>query len=101
MQLQVSKLFTQLQASPSWDAHQITDIVPERYLWRALQFQQFVKDNPEVFVDDRCMHMLKLFYFSLFVFLLSFFFLDCLNRTFRSPCCLFILLLSIFPGARP
>lgn len=83
MQLQVAKLFTQLQASPSWDANQITDIVPERYLWRALQFQQFVKDTPEVFVGDGFMHMLKLFYFSLFVLLLSFFFLNCLDRTFR------------------
>jgi hypothetical protein len=52
MQLQLSKLLTQLQASPSWDAQQSTDIVPEKYLWRALQFQQFVKDTPEVGADE-------------------------------------------------
>jgi hypothetical protein len=46
MQLQVAKFFTQLQASPSWA--NATNIVPEKYLWRALQFQQFVKGTPEV-----------------------------------------------------
>ena len=49
MQLQLSKLLTKLQASPNWDANQITDVVPEKYLWRGLQFQQFVKDTPEVY----------------------------------------------------